>query len=413
MQLWKKVVLGLVLGILFGLYLPQHVYVIKPIGDVFLRLIKMIIAPLIFFSLVSGITSMNDPSSLGRIGMKSILAYMGTTFFAVIFGVAVALILKPGIGVTINFGEIHYHSTAQHFDITDFLIGFIPNNMVGAFAEGHILQIVFIAIFTGLTLNKMGSSSVKLKELFHVISKMILKMISMIIQLSPYAAFALTAWVVGTQGFGVMISLSRLVGAIIVAMALQYVVFGVLIYAFCKISPMPFYKKSLEYQILAFSTSSSKATLATTMQVCKNLGISDSSAAFVLPLGASVNMDGFAIRLALTAIFFAQVMGVSLQMHEYLIIILTATLGSIGGAGIPGAYLIMLPMVLSSVNLPIEGVAVLAGIDRILDMISTTINITGDATITLIVDNSEGNLNKEQYYSESISAPPSSNSNNC
>ncbi|MGI4776195.1 MAG: dicarboxylate/amino acid:cation symporter [Janthinobacterium lividum] len=404
MKLWQKVTLGLILGILFGLYLPQYVLVVKPAGDIFLRLIKMIIAPLIFFSLVSGITSMNDPTSLGRIGTKSVLAYMGTTFFAVIFGVAVALILKPGAGVIIDFGKIHDSSIKESFNIVKFLVDFIPNNIVGAFVEGNILQIVFIAIFTGLTINKMGSHASQLKELFHTISKMILKMISMIIQLSPYAAFALTAWVVGTQGFSVMISLSKLVGAIIIAMALQYIIFGILIYAFCRISPLPFYKKSLEYQILAFSTSSSKATLATTMQVCKNLGVSESSAAFVLPLGASINMDGFAIRLALTAIFFAQVVGVSLQLHDYIIIILTATLGSVGGAGIPGAYLIMLPMVLSSVNLPIEGVAVLAGVDRILDMISTTINITGDATITLIVDNSEGNLDKEKYYSENISA---------
>jgi Na+/H+-dicarboxylate symporter len=258
---------------------------------------------------------------------------------------------------------------------------------------------VFFAIFTGYTINKMGSSANRLKEFFHITSKMILKMITLIIQLSPLGAFALTAWVVGTQGFEVMISLSKLVAAIVIAMILQYLIFGILIYVFCRISPIPFYKKSLDYQVLAFSTSSSKATLGTTMEVCRNLGISESSTSFVLPLGASINMDGFAIRLALTAIFFAQVMGVTLETHDYFIIILTATLGSVGGAGIPGAYLIMLPMVLSSVNLPIEGVAILAGIDRLLDMISTTINITGDATITLIVDNSEGTLDKEKYYS--------------
>ena len=163
---------------------------------------------------------------------------------------------------------------------------------------------------------------------------------------------------------------------------------------------MPFYRKSLPYQILAFSTSSSKATLATTMNICRDeLGVSEPSTSFILPLGASINMDGFAINLGLTTIFFAQMLGVTLQPHDYLVIILTATLGSIGGAGIPGASLIMLPMVLSSVNLPIEGVAILAGIDRILDMLRTTINITGDATITMLVDNSEGTFDKEKYYS--------------
>lgn len=400
MKLWKKVTLGLGLGILFGLYLPSYVSYIKPIGDIFLRMIKMIIVPLIFFSLVSGITSMSDPRSLGRVGTKSVGAFLGTTFFAVIFGVAVALLLKPGENVKIDFGSEPISHNAPSFNILDFFINFVPSNIVESFASGNILQVVFFAIFTGFTINKMGTIALPIKNLFHVLSKMILKMISMIIQLSPYGAFALTAWVVGTQGIDVMISLSKLVGSIVVAMIFQYGIFGVLIYIFCRISPMPFYRKSLEYQVLAFSTSSSKATLPTTMDVCRNhLGISESSTSFVLPLGASINMDGFAIRLSLTAIFFAQAMGVSLQLHDYFIIIITATIGSVGGAGIPGAYLIMLPMVLSSVNLPIEGVAILAGIDRILDMISTTINITGDATITLIVDHSEGTLHKETYFS--------------
>jgi Na+/H+-dicarboxylate symporter len=246
----------------------------------------------------------------------------------------------------------------------------------------------------------MGTTAEPIIDLFHLISKMILKMISFIVQLSPYGAFALTGWIVGMQGIEVMISLSKLVVAVVVAMVFQYLVFGVLIYVFCRVSPLPFYKKSLEYQILAFSTSSSKATLPTTMQVCRErLGISDASTSFVLPLGASINMDGFAINLSLTTIFFAQVMGVTLAPHDYLVIILTSTLGSIGGAGIPGASLVMLPMVLSSVHLPIEGVAIIAGIDRILDMLRTTINITGDATITLIIDHSENTFDKEKYLS--------------
>lgn len=401
MKLWQRVTSGLILGIIFGVYLPEYVITIKPLGDVFLRLIKMIIAPLIFFSLVAGITSMRDPSSLGRVGIKSIAAFMGTTLFAVIFGVSVALILKPGVGVKIDFGTIQDATNNPSFNFIEFFVNVIPSNIINAFGEGNILQIVFFAFFTGFTMNKMGSSVDQLRDVFHTISKMILKMISSIILLSPYAAFALTAWIVGTQGFGVMISLSKLIGAIIIAMILQYMIFGLLIYICCRISPMPFYRKSFEYQVLAFSTSSSKATLATTMQVCRNLGVSESSASFVLPLGASINMDGFAIRLALTAIFFAQVMGIELHLYDYAIIVLTATLGSVGGAGIPGAYLIMLPMVLSSVNLPIEGVAILAGVDRILDMISTTINITGDATITLIVDHSEGNLDRDKYYLKS------------
>lgn len=402
MKLWHKVTLGLILGVVFGVYLPQYSETVKPIGTVFLRLIQMIILPLIFFSLVSGITSMNDPSSLGRVGMKSVIAFLGTTFFAVIFGLMVAFVLKPGVGVVIDFGVPQERNFKQGgFDLTEFLINIVPNNIVGSFAEGKTLQVVFFAIFTGIILNSMGSSADSLKTFINSIAKMVLKMISKVVELSPYGAFALTAWVVGTQGLAIMLSLSKLVVAITIAMALQYLIFGLFIMIFCRMSPIPFYKKSFEYQSIALSTGSSKASLATTMQVCRQkLGVSESSTSFVLPLGASINMDGMAINLALTTLFFAQMMGIDLTTSDYMVIILTATLGSMGGAGIPGGSLVMLPMILAAVNMPIEGVAIISGIDRVLDLLRTAINITGDATITLIIDNSEGNLNKELYNSD-------------
>lgn len=402
MKLWHKVTLGLILGVVFGVYLPQYSETVKPIGTVFLRLIQMIILPLIFFSLVSGITSMNDPSSLGRVGMKSVIAFLGTTFFAVIFGLMVAFVLKPGVGVVIDFGVPQERNFKQGgFDLTEFLINIVPNNIVGSFAEGKTLQVVFFAIFTGIILNSMGSTADSLKTFINSIAKMVLKMISKVVELSPYGAFALTAWVVGTQGLAIMLSLSKLVVAITIAMALQYLIFGLFIMIFCRMSPIPFYKKSFEYQSIALSTGSSKASLATTMQVCRQkLGVSESSTSFVLPLGASINMDGMAINLALTTVFFAQMMGIDLTTSDYMVIILTATLGSMGGAGIPGGSLVMLPMILAAVNMPIEGVAIIAGIDRVLDLLRTAINITGDATITLIIDNSEGNLNKELYNSD-------------
>lgn len=402
MKLWHKVTLGLILGVVFGVYLPQYSETVKPIGTVFLRLIQMIILPLIFFSLVSGITSMNDPSSLGRVGMKSVIAFLGTTFFAVIFGLMVAFVLKPGVGVVIDFGVPQERNFKQGgFDLTEFLINIVPNNIVGSFAEGKTLQVVFFAIFTGIILNSMGSSADSLKTFINSIAKMVLKMISKVVELSPYGAFALTAWVVGTQGIAIMLSLSKLVVAITIAMALQYLIFGLFIMIFCRMSPIPFYKKSFEYQSIALSTGSSKASLATTMQVCRQkLGVSESSTSFVLPLGASINMDGMAINLALTTVFFSQMIGIDLTTSDYMVIILTATLGSMGGAGIPGGSLVMLPMILAAVNMPIEGVAIIAGIDRVLDLLRTAINITGDATITLIIDNSEGNLNKELYNSD-------------
>ncbi len=400
MKLWQKVTLGLILGVLFGVFFPEYAIDIKPIGNIFLRLIKMIIAPLLFFCLVSGILNMTDSASLGRIGRKAVAAFLGTTVFAVIFGIAMALLLKPGAGIHLDFGQAATATAnaAPPFDLITFIENIVPDSFVGAFATGSMLSIVFLSIFTGVALLKMGPTIAPVKDLIDVSSKITLKILAVIIEFTPYAVFALTAWSVSTQGLEVMFSLAKLAGSIMLAMICQYLIFGLLIRVFCNISPIPFYRKSRDYQIVAFSTASSKASLGTTMQVCQErLGISQSSTSFLLPLGAAINMNGFAINLSLTTIFFAQALGVHLNWHDYMLIVLTSTLGSIGGAGIPGGSLIMLPLVLTSVHLPIEGVALIAGIDRILDMVRTTINITGDATISLIIDNSEGTLDKKTY----------------
>ena len=401
MMLWHKVFIGLVLGVLFGVYLPEHADTVKPIGTVFLRLITMVIVPLLFFSLVSGITGMRDPSSIGRVARKSVIAYLSTTCLAVMFGLAVGHLLKPGVGVVLDFGlDVEKNLKGNDFDIVNYLVEIVPSNIFVAFANSNILQVVFFSLFTGMIINSMGSVVDPLRDFIHAAAKFVLKMISVVVQLSPYAAFALTAWVIGTQGVDIIFTLGKLFGALILAFVLQYIIFGLIIMIFCRLSPMPFYKKSVEYQMIALSTGSSKASLATTMQVCRQrLGVSESSTSFVLPLGASINMNGLSIKLGMSALFFAQIMGVEFGLGDYMIIILTGTLGSIGGAGIPGAFIIMLPIMLTSVGLPIEGVALLVGIDRVLDLLSTTINITGDAAITLVIDNSEGTLDKDVYNS--------------
>jgi Na+/H+-dicarboxylate symporter len=230
---------------------------------------------------------------------------------------------------------------------------------------------------------------------------MVFKMVHFIVQLSPIAACALTAWIIGTQGLEVLTKLIKLVSCAYIAFSIQYLVFGLLIFLWTRLSPKPFFKKSLEYQALAFSTSSTKAALPTTIRVCqKRLGVSSLSSSFVLPLGASINMDGIAIYISLCALFFAQATGKVLEPSDYGYIILTGTLGSIGGAGIPSGTIVMLPMVLSSIGLPIEGIALIAGIDRIIDMMRSTISITGDATVALCVDHSEGLLDKDKYYED-------------
>jgi Na+/H+-dicarboxylate symporter len=403
MKLWKRVIIGLVAGVVCGLVVGPQVEYIRFIGDLFMNLIKMIVVPLIFFSLVTGITSLSNPMSLGRIGGRATIFYLGTTATAIATGIIMAHIMQPGIGISLNLPtDTIAKLDHEKLSLTSLIVKIIPSNAIGAMANGETLQVVFFAVFTGITINKMEENYKKrLVESFQVISSLIFRMIGIIVNFSPYGAFALSAWVVGTQGMEVLESLGKLIICVLFSMLLQYLLMGAMIKVFAGLSPIPFYKKSKDYQMLAFSTSSTKATLATSMDICQNkMGISESSTSFILPLGASINMNGMAIYLGICAIFFTQATNIILLPYDYFIIIVTATLGTIGASGIPGGSLMMLPMILSSIGVPIEGVALIAGIDRILDMVRSVINITGDAAVTLIIDKIEGQLDEKVYYAE-------------
>ena len=402
MKLWKKVFIGLGIGIVLGLVFKENVIYLKPLGDLFIRLIKMIIVPLIFFAIVSGITSTQNAKALGRVGLKASLAYILTTVFAVTIGLSVGSFFKPGEGITLNFdNNTQLPSGTDLTKVLDMVLQIVPDNAIGAMAQGTVLQVVFFALFTGITINLLDKAAQqKISEAISLGSTVVFKMVSLIVELSPIAAMALIAFVVGMQGLEIVKSLVKLIACAYFAFAVQYVFFGIMIYVFTRLSPKPFLKKSIEYQALAFSTSSSKAALPTTIKVCRErLGISKFSSSFVLPLGASINMDGIAIYISICALFFAQSMGKVLGIYDYGLIALTGTLGSIGGAGIPGGTIVMLPLVLGSIGLPIEGIALIAGIDRLIDMMRTTISITGDAAVTLCIDHCEGTLDEKQYYS--------------
>jgi Na+/H+-dicarboxylate symporter len=407
-EFWQKITAGLILGVIVGVIFEENAIILKPVGDIFIRLIKMIIVPLIYLSIVIGMTGIQDSSSLSRLSLKSIIAFLSTTSFAIVIGLATAYLLKPGLGI--NLEALGFPSAESRpesgFDVVALLYGAIPDNALNALVSGKLLQVVFFSFFTGIIINQLGREKKPIVKGFQLAAKVVFKMIHLILKLAPYAAFALIASIVGTQGIGAITNLGMLIFSLITAMSVQYLIFGLMIFVFARLSPIPFYKKSIEYQSLAFSTSSSKATLATTMDVCSNkLGISKSSTSFVLPLGAAINMDGMAIYLGICTLFFAQAYNIDLSTVDYFVIILTSTLGSIGAAGMPSGTIIMLPMVLSAVGIPIEGVAFIAGIDRILDMMRTTLNITGDATITLLVDASENTLNKKIYNTESHKLP--------
>lgn len=418
MKLWHKVIIGLALGIVFGFFVGQIENVpladvngkefltnyIKPVGTIFIHMIKMVVVPLIFFSLVSGITSMTDSQAFKRIGLKSVGAYLMTGAFAVVIGLVFGHFFEPGHGVDLSALEAHAVAAAgptgaHEFSLIELLVGIVPTNVFKAMSEDNILQVVVFAIFCAVTMNALRDRVGNLIELCQSAAQVVFKMIETVVKFSPYGVFALISWVVGTQGFEILIALVKLVTVVFGALFTQYLVFGLMVVVFGRMSPMPFYKKMLEPQSIAFSTSSSKATLSTAMRVVnERVGVSKTSTSFVLPLGASINMDGTAIYLGICALFFSQAFGVPIDTHHYFILVLTATLGSIGAAGIPGGSLIMMGMVLTSVGLPLEGIALIAGVDRILDMLRTTVNITGDSLITMLVDKSEGTFDEKTYY---------------
>lgn len=403
MKLWQQVLLGLISGVIVGLYWGEDAAWLKIFGTIFINLIKMVIVPLIFFALLSGITSMQGEGNFTRVGIKGFGAYIFTAVFAVIIGLTAGLVFQPGVGIDL-------HSITQNSDatslittktpnISEFLIGLIPTNPINAMASDNFLQIIIFSIFTGVVINMVGEKAKPLKEIIYSTSQVTFRMIEIIVKLAPYGVFGFISWVVGTQGTEVLEALGKLFVTVIIACLFQYVVFGFMILFFARLSPLPFYRKILFTQSLAFATSSSKATLSTALkQVQDRMGVSKTNSNFLLPLGVCINMDGTAIYLGICALFFAQAYGIDLTTQNYIMLVLTCTLGSIGAAGIPSGSIIFMGMVLTSVGLPIEGIGIILGIDRILDMVRTVINITGDSAITLIVDKSEGGLNQKLYY---------------
>lgn len=404
MKLWKQVVIGLILGIAAGLIMGEDAIKLKVFGDLFISLIKMVIVPLIFFAVLSGITSMHgEEGNFTRIGLKGFGAYIFTAIFAVIIGIGAGLVFQPGAGVDLHSildttANASLTSKAPP-SVIEFLLNLIPKNPIKAMANDNFLQIIIFSIFTGITINLVGDKSIPVRDVIHSAAQVSFKMIEIIIKTAPIGVFGYISWIVGTQGIEILSALGMLIVAVLAACIFQYIIFGFMILFFTGLSPLPFYKKILFTQSIAFATSSSKATLSTALDQLQNrMGVSKANSNFLLPLGVCINMDGTAIYLGISALFFSQAYGIELTLANYAMLILTCTLGSIGAAGIPAGAIIFMSMVLTSVGLPVEGIGIILGIDRILDMVRTTINITGDSAITLIVDSSEGGVDKEVYY---------------
>ncbi|MDV3427335.1 MAG: dicarboxylate/amino acid:cation symporter [Bacillota bacterium] len=410
-SLTTKIFIALILGIIFGLignaFFSKTLndglikWALNPIGQVFLRGIKMLVVPLVLFSLISGSASIGDVKKLGRVGGKIMAYYLSTTAFAVTIALLLANLVKPGIGIKLGTAAKEAAAAKAPF-IMDIFTNMIPTNPFSAMVNGDMLQIIVFAIIFGVALTLVGESAKPLLNIINQANNTLMKIIGIIMNIAPYGVFALISNVVISQGIDVLLPLMKYVLLVIFVLIIHItVVYGGLLSLFTKLNPVKFFKKFWPVMVVAFSTSSSNATIPVNIETCtKDLGISKSVTSFTIPLGATVNMDGTAIMQGVAALFIAQMFGINLGFQSQLMIILVATLASIGTAGVPGAGVVMLSMVLQQVGLPLEGIALVLSVDRIVDMARTTVNITGDAVGSIIVANSEGELNREIYNSE-------------
>jgi len=394
MQLSYKILIGMVLGVVAGLAAgPTSAPFLKiwvaPLGTLFINLIKMIIVPVVLASLIVGAAALGDIKKLGRVGAKIMSFYLLTTAFAVSFGLLLGVIMQPGKGLVVPAGTKVAAKVAPA--ISDVLVNIVPTNVFSAMANADMLQVIVFAIFIGIGITLVGEKAKPVEAFFDGMAEVTYKIIDVIMSLAPIGVFALIMPVVAVNGPKVLLPLATVIAAVYLGCILHMVVvYSGTVALLGGISPVRFFKGVFPAMLVAFSTCSSNATLPVNMKCTQeNLGVKKDIASFCLPLGATVNMDGTALYQGVCALFVAQIYGVELNMGQYITIILTGTLASIGTAGVPGAGLIMLTMVLQSVGLPLEGIALVAGIDRVLDMIRTTVNITGDAAGCVIVNNSE------------------------
>ena len=394
MNLSMKILISLVLAVIAGLIagaenVPWIKMWIAPIGTMFINLIKMMIVPVVFASLVVGVTSLGDTKKLGRIGIKVVVLYLMTTAVAITIGFGIAGIIQPGVGMDIA-GAVA-PSVKEAPSVMQVFVNMIPSNPVASMAKAEILPIIVFSLFVGVGITKAGKKGEGLIGFFDSVAEVSYKIIEMIMQLAPYGVFALLLPVVAENGPQVLLPLLSVILAVFIGCVIHAVcVYSSLAAVLGKVNPVKFFKGMSEAMLIAFTTCSSAAALPVNMKnTQEKLGVSREVSSFVLPLGATINMDGTALYMGVCSLFIANIFGVDLTAGQMMMIVLTGTLASIGTAGVPGAGLIMLAMVLQSVGLPMEGLALVAGIDRVLDMFRTCLNVTGDGAVTVAINQTE------------------------
>ena len=412
MQLSSKILSGMVLGIILGLVLnslggadpdqtPLIAWIVDNIfdviGKVFVISLKLLVVPLVFFSLVCGSASMGEDVKMGQVAFKTIALYLVTTAIAVSLALTIANIVDPGVGINTAEAANYVAKAAPSFK--DVFIGIFPSNPFQAMVEGNMLQVIVFAILVGVAILQAGESGKTVLRGCQMISDVIMRMVAILMNLAPYGVFCLLAKLFTSQGFSAIINLALYFGTIVFVLFLHAsVVYTSLFALLTRLNPLTLFKNMRPALLFAFSTSSSNATMPITLNVARTrVGAHNSIASFTIPLGATVNMDGTAIMQGIATVFIAQAYGLDLTMSEYLAVVATATLASIGTAGVPGVGLITLAMVLQQVGLPVEGIGLIIGVDRLLDMMRTVVNVSGDGMVTAVVADSEGLLDRDVF----------------
>ena len=407
-QIFIALLIGALFGVVIHYWIPSSYIkdtvivdgVLYVVGQGFIRLMQMLVVPLVFCSLICGSMAIGDTKTLGKVGVKTIGFYLVTTALAVCVALGSALLINPGRGLdmdAVQKGTVS--STTEATSLVDTLLNIIPKNPVQSMANGDMLPIIVFALFVGIMLAKLGTRGSVVANFFSQFNDVMMEMTMAIMKIAPIGVFCLIARTFATVGFSAFAPMLKYMGNVTLALAIQcLVVYQILLFVFTRLNPFKFIKKFLPVMGFAFSTATSNATIPMSIDtLSKKMGVSKQISSFTIPLGATINMDGTSIMQGVAVVFIAQAYGIPLTMGNRATVVVTATLASIGTAGVPSVGLVTLAMVLNSVGLPTEGIALIMGIDRILDMIRTAVNITGDAVCTTIVCHQEGSLNREVF----------------
>jgi Na+/H+-dicarboxylate symporter len=416
--LTRNILIGMAGGLLLGSLIhaidladtnPIMVYGVNGLFDIggkaFVASLKLLVVPLVFVSLVCGASNLSDGSSLGRIGIKTVGLYLFTTAIAITLALTVANIVDPGMGMALTTDAVFVAKESP--PLKEVIVAIVPTNPVKAMAEGNMLQVIVFAILVGVAIAKSGSSGQRVRETLNDWNDIIMRLIMMLMTIAPLGVFCLMLVLFSNMGFSAIVDLIRYFLTVAGVLVLHFLLtYSMMVRFVANLNPIVFYSNFYPVMAYAFSTSSSNATLPVTLETVEHrLGVKNEVASFTVPLGATINMDGTAIMQGVATVFIAQAYNIDISMTGYLMVVLTATLASIGTAGVPGVGLITLALVLQQVGLPVEGIALIIGVDRLLDMMRTAVNVCGDAAVATIVARSEGKFDESVFYKDETLSP--------